>query len=134
MVIISPNKYHSNTELTIYEFYGDDGEQLGKIPGDTDFIVYAESGIQGDEISNLYVEYNEIKGWIKSTYSNYKYVENLDIEITPEQPTKEEPTKVEPNKKENPYEFAIKWGVIGLTVVLTSIVIIVLINRSKKDK
>ena len=135
MTMINSTKEHSKAELTIYEFYGNEGKELAKIPTDTDFIIYAQNGIQGDETVNIYVEYNDTKGWVKTTYSNYSYVEDLDKELEPTT-TEEEPTEVDPEptpapKAENPYEFAIKWGVIGLTVVLAAIVIIVLINKNK---
>lgn len=144
LVMLSNSNYVANTELDIYEYYDNGGEKVATIPANGNFVLMANASIQGDLQGNIYVSYNDKKGWVKSEYENYKRDENtskneeIEKEITIEEEEKDEKedTKlVDTDKKEtnlNPVDYVSMYVIIGLSVALITVIIVILVNRKKK--
>ena len=142
--MLSNSNYVANTELDIYEYYDNGGEKVATIPANGNFVLMANASIQGDLQGNIYVSYNDKKGWVKSEYENYKRDENtskneeIEKEITIEEEEKDEKedTKlVDTDKKEtnlNPVDYVSMYVIIGLSVALITVIIVILVNRKKK--
>ena len=134
---IWPRKYKTKSELTIYEYYGNTGNELAKIPTDAEIISYAQNGIQGEETTNLYVEYNQIKGWIKTGYNDIEYIEDLnidDLKLEVEE-TKEDDlidtTEKQATTTGKITDYVVTCVIIGLSIAVIALIILLIINKRK---
>lgn len=144
-------KYISKNETTVYEYYDDGGNELTKIPSNTEFIVLANITVQGEQLERLYVFYNGKKGWVKTAFSNVSFVSRDGIELEYLDIFNDEDDNIlisdgnVDNKEENevvddlivdnntndrtPVNYTITYVIIAFVISLTAIVIIILINR-----
>ena len=148
-------KYTAKTELNIYKTYDPNGEIIGKLPAGTEFnykSAYDEEEYgSGDSNSNIYIEYNGIKGWIYTNYKNLKAVDGtVSPSTNPTNAVSENTTVVNitgnevntnrivtpPSAKDEnmPIETTILiCALAGISIALAAVVIILLVNKKTKN-
>ena len=142
-LLIRGGKYSSSTEQTIHKTADQSSEVVGTIPASTEFIGMASYfEYEGADTGLLYVEYNDVKGWITYDQQIVSYLGEAEIksQVTDVvEPKKEEPKKEE--KKETKKSSGLSGDTIvlisvigGASVALAAIVTIVLVNKKKKNK
>lgn len=135
----------ANEEINVYEYYNNGGKLLATIPKDKTFITLGSDNEKGTEESNLYVKYDNQTGWIKVTWGAYTFKEannenndelnnddnNTDLE------NKNNSTEVKNDNNENKttklntVDYVTMYIIICVTIVITALITIILINRKK---
>lgn len=139
----------SKKDLKIYEYAGNSGKELGIIPSGSEFLSIAAYYIMGEEIGDIYVEYNDIRGWIKANFNDYEVDENelenkeiLDIssdsddeEIEEKEEIKENKTEIKKDKKQaKSDDYVLICVIVGVSVALSSLVTIIIMNKKNNQK
>ena len=133
-------------DVSLYEYADTSSTVLTTIPANTEITTLAASDYFYDENVIIYAEYNGIKGWIIEDINNISFSvssdpeEEVKVEDTIkiediELPTKE-PTggSVEMPRSTFPLKVFILLCILGVSVLaVTAVVIIILVNRSKKN-
>ena len=133
----------ANTEIDIYEFYNNGGTKIATIPNNATFIVLGIANERGEEEADLYVQYENNRGWIHTSHNNYVWNFNNDdpSEITIPNTTPETtannatigPTKPETTNK-TPIDYITTYIILCSVIVIMAIIIIILINKNKNNK
>ena len=132
-------------EFTVYTEYNNKGEKVTTIPKNAKFLRIALYAQRGVDESQMYVEYQNKRGWIKLTsweeIDEYEEeVENsslilTDEELEPKKEEKEEEDITPTKKKQKAEDYTLTYVIIGASVALATLVIIILVNKkSKKTK
>lgn len=135
---IYSGNYIAKKDLNIYKTSDKTSEIIGTIPAGSEFKYLAglDYSIDGP---TQYFKYNDIIGWNFDSYDSYEYV-SFD-----EEPTRIEDTLVIEETKEEPEEQQVVQKKVGLNtfiilcafgvglLIITALVTIILVNKSKKD-
>ena len=141
----------TKSNLKIYEYFDDKGKELGTIPSGSKFIYIAAPFQIPDENekSDMYVEYNNIRGWIKVLGKDYDFSDEeiknnniLDGIADKEQPSeekkediKEEPEVISNNKKtDKADDYVLICVIVGASVAVSSLITIIIMNNKNKKK
>lgn len=132
------------SDMNIYKYADESSEVLGSIPANSIITVFAGGDFMAETENVRYIKYNDITGWVLASEDNFEYISEPDT-IEPE--TLEDTIVTTPEKEpegENDIgHISNKIGVntlillcgfgVGL-LVITALVIIILVNRSKKTE
>ena len=141
----------TKSNLKIYEYFDDKGKELGTIPSGSKIIYIASSFQIQDETEkrDMYVEYNNIRGWIKALGKDYDFSDEelknnniLDEISDKEQPSeekkediKEEPEVISNNKKtDKADDYVLICVIVGASVAVSSLITIIIMNNKNKKK
>ena len=139
----------SKKEFKVYEYAENEGSIVTTIPKDKKFIQYASTFSYGEDDEDLYVEYEGKRGWIKTNINNFETDIDSKVKFTYEfeEEKEEEPLSSEEDKKKEDNDeevkksskksiddYVITYCIIGIAVSLSTIIIIILINKKRKNK
>ena len=134
----------TSEEVKLYEYADTSSSVVATIPAGAEVTVLASKDTIGDLNYVIYMKYNDIKGWALGTGEIFDY-NKKPVEINEEEIKVEDTIEVEEPKVDdikNPM-FTKKLGlttfiilcVFGVSLlVITALVIIILVNRSKTSK
>lgn len=130
-------------DVSIYEYADTSSTVLGTIPAGTEVTTLAASDSFYDENVTIYVEYNGVRGWIIEDINDISFSSSIEPE---EKPIVEDTIEIQDvvtpsNYEKKPTYLGISLGLfvllcafgVGL-LVITALVIIILVNRSKTSK
>ena len=136
----------AKVDLNIYKYADETSEVIGTIPAGSEFTGLAQDGgnYSMDAILPRYVQYNDIKGWIFDSSETSEIVsyneepnkieDTVKVEEEKQEEVVEEEKNTTTNKKIGLNTLIILCGFGVGILVITALVIIILVNRSKKSK
>ena len=128
-------------DLPLYEYADSTSTLLGTVPAGTQLTVLASKDTFGDQEYVIYAKYNDIKGWAVGSGEIFDYStftesnEKVEDSIKPtEEPETPAEPQVDVKKGISLQELIILCSMGGVLLVITAIVIVILINKTKANK